>query len=175
MYVRFTVLVLALLISACSPDRKVVTNKAAGFDRQIKRLYIVDFSDGEYGDEFNSAFHNGLVDAAKSCGAAAELAAAGPLDLIDRGQEALKSGADSLLTIRRGNVLGSGVGYAQVYDVQLIDLASNRTVWRANADARSGTIFVPATERGRTLAIDLTNNMKSDGILRGCPLITSAH
>jgi hypothetical protein len=175
MYVRFTVLGLALLISACSPDRKVVTNKAAGFDREIKRLYIVDFSGGEYGEEFNNAFHSGLVDVAKNCGATAELVAPGPLDLIDRGQEALKSGADSLLAIRRGNVLGPGAGYVPIYDVQLIDLASKRTVWRANANARSGTIFVPATERGRTLAIDLTNNMKSDGILRGCPLVTSAH
>ncbi len=58
-----------------------------------------------------------------------------------------------------------------IYDVQLNELRSNKTVWRANVNFyRGGTLLESLKDRGEALATDLIEKMKTDGLLTSCPL-----
>jgi len=79
--------------------------------------------------------------------------------------------SDSLLSIKRagGTRSAEGVLIQVNYDVKLIDVPTNKTVWRAATEVYRG-MMVPDVERGQSFAVVLTNRMKTDKIFSSCPL-----
>jgi hypothetical protein len=54
-----------------------------------------------------------------------------------------------------------------------MDAASAKIGWRARTDFYRGGTAIPAAERGATLAVDITNKMKEDGLLGTCAPVKS--
>ena len=85
---------------------------------------------------------------------------------------AMKSFApDALLAIRRSGGTTSGGGIINVrYDLRLADPVTNKVVWRADASVVRGA-YLPMAQRGETVAIEISNKMKTDGLYGNCSLV----
>ncbi len=76
------------------------------------------------------------------------------------------------MTIYRRNIVETRL-LSAIYDIKLIDASDKKTVWKAQVDFKRGNSgFTPPREQGPALAIDITNKMKEDKILRGCEIKT---
>ena len=166
------------IVAACAPETKITTNKMPDYVGNPKRLFVFSRIEGDFGDEFTPTFNDMFVKIAKECGADAELVTTLP-ESSDNQDSMAKMKAfnpDTVLSITRGAGLAtrpdmltpSSVTVARTYNLQLIELPSQKTVWRANAVFRRGSGLVKGSDRGQTLAIEITDRMKSDGIFRSC-------
>jgi hypothetical protein len=162
----------ALLLVACAPATKMVSNKAGNWQSQPKRLFVVTDVGSDFGDEYYKSFEEKTTSILRDCGVTAGFSRITELELDrDIHVNRVKAfGADTVLTVRRnGGTRSQNALFHVIYDVVLMDAPSGKIGWRARTDFyRGGTaVFTPA-ERGASLAIDITNKMKDDGLLGTC-------
>jgi hypothetical protein len=160
---------------SCAPATKIATNKAGGYTSEPKRVFVVTDVGTDFGDEFYDAFQRKLTEIIQDCGAQLQISRMSTLEL-DPGVHLKKMkafNADTMMTIRRNGGTKSQYGlYHVIYDVRLIDVPSDKTVWRANTNFYRGGTLIPISDRGEVLAVDVTNSMKQDRIFSACPVIT---
>jgi hypothetical protein len=165
---------LLCLVVGCASTTDIKTNKAKDYATEPKRIFVTPAFGNEFYDQlrFNSTFLKAISD----CGAVAEIVPVNPLALDDKKQAAAiqKFNPDAIMSIAgagfQTKTTGSGfLGSTTVsqinYNIELFDVASKRTVWKATV------ILKPHQKPGDAFAIDLTNRMKADGIFQSCPQI----
>lgn len=172
-------LLLSIALFGCAaPTTKIAYSKAETYATEPKRVFVISEVGSEFGKDFGASFEKRFADIAKDCGAATEVSRRVSLEL-DSNIHTNKMKAfrpDTLLTIYRNGGTKDPYGglILVIYDVQLKDVQSNKTVWRAEVNFSRGA--GPLTgqniaERGQTLAVDVTNKMKESGIFRSCAVI----
>ena len=167
-------------LAGCAPATKIASNKAAGYSFEPKRMFIFTDIGSEFGNDFATAFQTKFTSIAQDCGVAVGLSRMSKLELDENIHiNRMKSfNADTLLSIRRSggtrrDLTDSGIFHV-IYDIRLMDVQSSKVVYRATSDFYRGGTVIPITERGEALAVDITNKMKEDQVLRGCaPIKTS--
>lgn len=168
------VLLGAVLLGACVTPSKIASNKADSYSKEPRRLFIITDIGSEFGNDFFGSFERRITSIAQDCGAVLQISRLSNLEL-DQNVHAnrLKTfGADTLLTIRRNGGTRNEYGlYHVVYDARLVDVQSNKLVWRADTNFYRGSMLTPIAERGEALAVDLTNRLKEDQVFRGCAVI----
>ncbi len=165
---------ISVLVSACAAPTKITSNKAQGYTTEPKRLFILTDIGSDFGKAFADSFQGKLTAIAQDCGAVIEVSKISSLELdANVHTNKMKSfNADASLLIRRnGGTMNGSLLIHVIYDLRLVDVQSNKTVWRANTNFYRGGTAIPITERGEALAVDITNKMKEDQIFRSCPLI----
>ena len=163
-----------LLAYACAPQTKIASKKATDYSAEAKRIFVVTDVGTDFGNEFGDAFQNKLTAIAESCGAVMQVDRISSLELDEdvHLKKMKEFDANVLMSVRRNGGTKNQYGLFQVYyDVRLVDIALNKTVYRANVDFSRGPITIPLATRGEALAVDITNKMKEDGIVHGCPVI----
>jgi hypothetical protein len=167
-------LAVALLACACAAPSRIVSNKAADYQKEPKRLFVVTDIGTDWGNDFFNAFRTRLATIVRECGATMEVSRITSLELDEnihlRRATAFK--ADSILSVRRnGGTKDQYGGLIEViYDSRLVDMQTTKVAWRSNTRFARAPLF-PLAERGQTLAVELTNKMKIDGIFHSCPVI----
>jgi hypothetical protein len=164
-----------VLVSACAPQTKIATNKAQSYSGDPKRIFVLTDIGSDFGADFGEAFRAKLTSIAAQCGAEMEVSRISSLELDENVHNIRmkKFGPEAVLSIRRngGTKNQYGALIHVIYDVRLIDARSDKVVWRANTNFYRGGTAIPLKDRAETLAIDLTNQMKTDGIFHACELI----
>jgi hypothetical protein len=174
----FYFMAFCFLISGCVPLNHIVANKDANYTKTPKRILVVSDVGSDFGDDFRHAFHSELNLVAGECGTTIQVIFRSPLELdTDLYAKRLQAfNADSFMTVyRAGGVLESGIFIEMNYDARLMDISSKKMVWRAAVKfRRAGTLYKSMENQGKTLAIDVTNQMKSNRLFGDCPLIIEA-
>lgn len=175
---RFAVVAaLLLLVSACVNPTKITSNKAPGYSKELKRLFVITDIGAEYGAVYADTFGSKLQAIAKDCGVELEISRVVPLEL-DSSKHVTRMKAfnpDAVLHIRRNGGTKDQYGnlFHVIYDSRLIDMPGNKAVWRSSTGFWRGGTAIPIAERGEALAVDLTNKMKQDGLLGACKVIAT--
>lgn len=82
--------------------------------------------------------------------------------------------ADTIMSVRRNGGTRNEYGiFHAIYNVKLVDVQTNKAVWREDTNFYRGGTAIPIKERGETLAVDITNKIKEDKIFRSCEIIKS--
>ena len=171
------VLVAAILISACAAPAHMTSNKAATYTKQPKRVFVMTNIGDEWGQAYYEAFQAKMVALLKECGTEARLDRISRLELDEsvHSKRARASNADALLSIRRTG--GTKNQYGTIidvnYDSRLYDADTGKVVWRSSAKFIRG--LTPIADRGEELAVDITNQLKEDGIFGSCPKVASKY
>ena len=170
-----TVAALLLLVSACVNPTKITSNKAPGYSKELKRLFVMTDIGTEFGAAYGDSFARRMQVIAKDCGADLEISWVVPLEL-DSSRHVTKMKAfspDAVLHIRRNGGTKDQYGnlFHVIYDSRLIDMPINKAVWRSSTGFWRGGTAIPIAERGEALAVDLTNKMKQDGLFGACKVI----
>jgi len=171
------IIVLSFVIGACAPATRVQSNKAQDYTSEPKRVFVLTDVGSDFGDEYAQAFQERLVGIARDCGAVIEVSRINPLELDNSARTARMKdfNPDVVLSIfRAGGTRNQSGLFHVIYDVRLQDVQSKKMVWRANFNFYRGGGLIPVADRGRALAVDITNKMKEDGIVRSCPVIKPA-
>ncbi|PRC91792.1 hypothetical protein [Solimicrobium silvestre] len=166
-------------LSACVIPAQIETNKAASYTDEPKRIFVITDIGSEWGKDFANGFQQKMTSIAKVCGADSQFLFVSGLELDSVKPDAQMQAfhPDTLLSIKRVGYILDPTGkvvVTQNYDVRLLDVKTNKTVWRANMKF-SGTngemissLMYSKSERGESLAMDMTNRMKDDKIFRSC-------
>jgi hypothetical protein len=167
-----------LIIAGCAAPTKIASNKAADYNVEPKRIFVIADLGNQYSEDFYIAFVQKLKNIAEECSASLEASKASSLDLDPRIhlKKASENNADAVISIRPnggtkdqyGNILRT------VYDARMLDVKTNKFVWRADIDFARGGTLIPRPKRAEALAIEITNKMKEDHILNSCPLIKAS-
>jgi hypothetical protein len=155
------------IATGCEPQTQITTNRATDYVGDPKHILVVSAFGDEFGAEFTPAFDAMLISQAKQCSTEAEVVVP-PAWPADASSITIPKSfkPDAILIIGRGSGLADGG--TRVFDLQLRDFPSKRLVWRANAVFQVGTGLTSRKQRAETLAIEVTNRMKADGIFRSC-------
>lgn len=121
---------------------------------------------------FAPTFRAKFRDILRGCGATAAFEDVTGLELDRRPAEARVAAfkPDAVLTIAStGGVVEVGGSRLSIdYNTTLSDVGQNRAVWRAKFAFSRGSSAISLAERGAVFAIELSNKLKSDGLLTGC-------
>jgi len=164
-------LVAAAVAAGCAAPSHIATNKSQAYTAEPKRVFVVDAMGPDMGRDFSDGFDGRLQALMRGCGAESRVTRVSTLELDERKRiDSMRQfGPDSLMRITRtggtkdqyGNLINA------VYDVQLMDMKSNATVWRANVRFARGITF-DMKERGGAMATEIVDKMKADGLFRSC-------
>lgn len=170
---RLLTVIAGLLMMAACVSTKIQSNRAEDYAQQPKRLFVITNIGTDFGSEYAEAFRGALTRIAKACGAEVEMSILAPLELDEsvHDQKRKAFNADTVLSVRRAGGTRDAYGLLNVnYDSRLINLATNKTVWRSSMTFHRNRL-VAIEKRGEALAVDLTNKMKDDRIFGSCPRI----
>lgn len=186
-----TLLVSTLLASCGITPTKATSNKSPDYTAQPKKVYALIAIDAmiqapafpDLGKRYTDAFTQRMTEILHDC--SVEFAAStvtGGLDSAEAKTAIQEFNPDSLLLVKLASYKKVGFELTgATYDASILDSASRKMVWRANLEFSLSMVQYNAglttphnflTIRGGDLAVDLTNQMKKDGILTTCPLIT---
>ena len=174
---RVAIVALSLVLWACAPATRVQSNKAQDYANEPKRVFVLTDVGSDFGDEYAQAFQERLTGIAKDCGAVLEVSRVSSLELDNSARTTRMNEfkPDVVLSIFRAGGTRNQYGlFHVIYDARLQDVESKKLVWRANFSFHRGGGLIPIADRGRALAVDITNRMKQDGIVRSCPVIKPA-
>ncbi len=165
----------AAALSACAPATKVVTNRAADYTGRPARLYVVHKAGLGFGAPFAGAFRQKFADLAKPCGVETAFGEVTGMELdsgaVVKDMKAFHPDAILSIALDGGTVNQYGSVLVQKYDARLNDVKTKKIVWRGKLDFNRGATLIPLEERAMVLAADLTNALKQDTILQGCPVV----
>jgi S1-C subfamily serine protease len=169
-------LLLATLVGACTPSTRIAAVKATDYTAQPKRLFVVAVLDGSVTSDNRRDFSEALQRSIHACGVAVEVFLKSPLSFDDvEAQHRLAFQPDTVLIVRPLSRATNGYG-AVIGTVHLAELsvaaapelpgAPAKVVWKA--EIGMGLVYVNHEVIGETLAQDLANRMKGDGLFPGC-------
>jgi hypothetical protein len=177
---RIGVLVLAGLAAACAPHAQITAVKAPDYAGDPKRLSVIESMGPALGDTYLASFQTRLQDAVRDCGLEADFIVrppAQPALSLDNGTETRERRAegqriqqfkpDAVLGIVAKSYVANEKMHATLevtYVLDLVDMRSRKTVWKAEVVMRPGL-----GEGGAPLANDIVARLAKDGILRHCP------
>ena len=169
-------LVLTVALTACAPATVSTTNRARDYVAKPGRLYVIYLTNLAWGQDFVTTFRDKFREIAAQCGTTVEFESYTGLELEERGMlvRAAEFGADTILSISHGGgviMMPEGRRVSVQYATTLQDLRESRIVWRGKFDFGRGGTLIPIEERAQIFAIELTNSMKQDQLLRGCTQI----
>jgi hypothetical protein len=174
-FVIFTCLLIVLC--GCETPTKITSVRAPLYAGTPERIFVVsDAAVRGNGSNFDPTMRKKMIDIAAACGAVLEVSVVNPLELNERiHDDRIKAfNADVVLRIRNtgGLIGGEGLRINSSHDLQMTELKTNKVIWQ------STVIFygVPLIRTnlkswGEAFAIDITNGLKRDRILRGCEVI----
>ena len=165
----------AWLAGCAAPPSRIQTSKAEGYSKQPKRMFVLSTAGNDWGNEFANSFESRITAIGTACGTTVQVSRINPLEL-DENVHANRMKAfnpDAILTVRNNGGTKSAYGALidVIYDLSLRDVQANKLVWRANVRFVRGATLRSLTERGETLAIEITNKLKQEGLLAGCPVL----
>lgn len=169
-------LAVTLALTACAPATLSSTNRARDYVAKPGRLYVIYLTNLAWGQDFVTAFRDKFREIALQCGTTVEFESYTGLELEERGMldRAVTFGADTILSISHGGgvvMMPEGRRVSVQYATTLRDMHESRTVWRGKFDFGRGGTVIPIEERAQIFAIELTNSLKQDQMLRGCTQI----
>lgn len=171
-----TLLLVVAMLAACAPATVSSTNRARDYVAKPGRLYVIYLTNLAWGREFETAFRDRFRQIAAQCGTVTEFESYTGLELEERGMldRAVAFRADTILTITHGGgvvMMPEGRRVSVQYATSLRDMHESRTVWRGKFDFGRGGTVIPIEERAQVFAIELSNSLKQDQMLRGCTQI----
>jgi hypothetical protein len=162
------------------PTSKIMSNRDPTFTQEPKRIFMLAEFGNDFGRNFADAFRERLTQLVNACGTELHIEQVSTVEIDDgrRAQQIKTFAADVLLSMRNTKAsLYRRVVMTVDYDVDLYDIASNKTVWKATIAFDKGDELVwevsGRTYVGEALARDLVGQLKKDGILRSCPATTT--
>ncbi len=160
-----------IFLTACASQTRVSANKAADFTREPKRIFVATNIGDELGAGYKAGFQKSVTELFKSCGVSTEFVFLSPLELDESiyDKKRIAFQADTVLTIHKagGNRDQYGLITLGIFDAKLIDVETSKVVWRGNlSTSRGGSLSNQVV--GESMAVGLTNRLKSDQILRSC-------
>ncbi|PLP97570.1 hypothetical protein [Cupriavidus pauculus] len=169
-------LALTVALTACAPATVSSTNRARDYVAKPGRLYVIYLTNLAWGQDFVTAFRDKFREIAARCGTTVEFESYTGLELEERGMlvRAAEFGADTILSISHGGgviMMPEGRRVSVHYATTLQDMRESRVVWRGKFDFGRGGTLIPIEERAQVFAIELTNSLKQDQLLRGCTQI----
>lgn len=158
--------------AGCAPATVKQTNRAQDYVGKPGRMYVITGSGMGWGKEFVDGFHQKFEEIGRQCGTTVAFEQVSGLELDDRNtvMRASQFRADTVLFIEHGGgviMMPGGNRISIRYVTTLKDLAQRRNVWRGSFEFGRGGTVIPLSERGAVFAIDLSNSLKEDGLLRG--------
>ncbi len=165
----------SILVACGATLSHIISNRDQSYTAEPKRIFVVSGIGNEFSEDFAEPFQAKLTAIAKDCGAELQVSRLTPLELNENiHTERMKSfNPDSLIVITRtgGTVNQYGRRVNADYDVKFVDVGSNKAVWRASVRVYRGSSLVPFKDQAEALAINLTNKLKEDQILRSCQVV----
>ena len=166
-----SILVLPLFCAFADPI-KIGSVKTPLYRTEPQRLFVLADFGSQFGPEFGESFQREFLSNAKDCDLEADVSLKTPLDL-DEDAHLVKLRAfkpDTVMLINRhgGQVDRNGRQLSMVYSVKLIEVKSGNTTWEAIVDFPRDSTSIPIAQRGRSLAIELANDMKKSQLLLSC-------
>ena len=162
---KFGAAAIALLLAGCASSSVVKSNKLAGYNGEVKRMFVeaslgtalLNKASGDETAVFTSTMNNVL----NSCGTQIQIHLKDPLDLNDKPGELIKQfGPDSILQITWQNErTGTNVPTTTVYGLSLFDVKAKKIVWKAQVE------FTSRWSAGTVLASSILDKMKQDGLI----------
>jgi hypothetical protein len=156
----------------------VESNKAASYPGDPKRIFVITDIGTEWGKKYADAFQQKMTEVARTCGANTHFFYLTSLELEPPKPEAqiLAFHADAVLSIRRDGGVKDKFGNVKVqnYDIRLLDVKTDKLVWRARVNFSGKAIemitalIYSKADDGEALASDLTDKMKADLVFRTC-------
>ena len=180
------------LLTACAAKTQIKTNKSQSYAGQPRKIFAVLSVTGMIearggGTEAARYFYDALTGKMSAilgdCGVEFSASNAGTGANEAEVTAALNSfQPDAILQMQTKGYTGKGFDLLSLtYEASLLDKISKDMVWRANlvfdvARVNYKVGISTASDfynvRGAALAVDLTNQMKKDGLLGTCPLIS---
>jgi hypothetical protein len=163
--------VAALVLAACAAPARIESRKAAEYAKEPKRVFVMTDIGTEWGNDYYKAFQRKFTAALQQCGATVQMGHISGLELDESVhlKRARAFNADTVLAIRRNGGTKNQYGAITdvIYDSRLLDVQTNKMVWRSSAKFIRG--LTPISDRGEELALDIAQKLHQDGILRSCP------
>ena len=160
------------ILAGCAPATVVQSNRATDYAAKPGRMFVIGGAGLGWGPGFTGAFRDKLREIGAQCGStvAFEEVTGLELDQTEPARHAAAFHPDTLMTIQQGGGVVNAVGdrLSIRYNMVLRDIHERRVVWRGNFGFARGGTMIPIEERGAVFAIELTNSLKQDGMLRGC-------
>lgn len=159
----------AALLSGCAPVSEVHSNRAHDYRAEPKRLFVIANMGAGAPAGVYLGFERGMREFAARCVGEIGFSRVDALELDSAVHRRRMSAfdADTNLVVR---FLDGAKYHNQVielrYDAQLVELPSERPVWRANLSIRSGLNSNEVV--GEKIANDLIEQLRLDSILKKC-------
>jgi len=167
------VLASTLLIMSCATSNyqsKISSNKDPEYDDVPRRIFVVTDIGTDFGVDYGDSFQESFSAKMNDCDIKTEISR---VVINDRARESRlaaikKFEPNVMLSIMRSGGVNYHLAIISVtYDIKLIDVKTNKTIWRAEASIEKGD-FTKIKQRGEILARDLINKMKADRVLKSC-------
>ncbi len=162
------------ILSGCVLPTTITSNKSPTYKTEPKQIFVITDVGSEFGDEYFNAFQKKMTSITKDCGANITMSRITPLELDESThlKKIKEFNADSIISIKRnGGTRDQYRLFHVIYDIKLLDVRSNKIIWRAETNFYRGGTIIPLQERGEALAIDITNKMKEDKLFNNCKII----
>ncbi len=170
---------IAVILTACvfTPQTTITSNRAENYAKKPKRIFVLTTISADFGKKMFDSFEKKFIAIANDCDTAVMVNQVNSLELDEKiyakNAEAFK--ADTLMVMRPNGGLVSQYGriFNVIYDIKLMDVSSEQTIWRAKAKFVPGESIGRPVVLGEKLAIDITNKMKNDRLWGACAIIQS--
>jgi hypothetical protein len=178
----------SLILTGCASGHTKFNSKV--FDKDTisapkKILLYTNMSSEYFRKETLNGFQSNLQSELKACGIESRMHEHDPINLEEKElQQKLLSEfqPDTVGIIRRagGNVTvnssGGGAHGNLYFEVTLRNQNTKKSIWLSKFDYSmlTGNMFVDDKKSGESLGKSFTNQLKKDGILSNCPLVTKA-
>jgi hypothetical protein len=178
---RIFAVVMLCGLAACQPRATITTNREASYQKDVKRLMVIETIGDALGRQIDS-FHAVLTQRLQACGATVTFIARPPHDPLALDNSAALAeqrkenemlhdfAPDAVLFMSQVSAMSSGGSVRNItYAMQLADLPTRRIVWKANLDLFTNYDIVAFGDAGAALANDLMTKLSQDAIIRSCP------
>jgi len=165
-----------LLIAACchsfADPIKIGSVKTSLYKNDPHRLFVLADFGSQFGSEFAEAFQGEFSSISKDCSLEIDVSLRSALDLDENVHKTKMRvfAPDTIMLINRhgGQVDRLGNQISMIYYVKLIEEKSGNVTWEAIVNFPRDSINISLGQRGKTLAIELANDMKNSQILHSC-------
>jgi hypothetical protein len=175
-FIRTAFLSIILGLAGCATT-KIISNKDPEYNEKLERVFIISQLEATLEQDFANAFHKSISSGFKLSGinvAITEVSELelGPGDLL---KQAGEFEAKTLMTIQfAGGKKSMDYGIVQIiearFDVSLINMKTEKRVWRADVKFYPREVTTPIEEQAETLATGILNKLKEDGLIEAAHL-----
>jgi hypothetical protein len=165
-------LLLAALASGCVKRSAIDSNKAGDYTAQPHRMLIITAMGPELQPEHYKIFSDKLLARIQECGTTTELVTRSGLELD---KTALVNtiqafNPDATLNVVETSYAQTGGYINQInYMLRIDDVASQRTVWKAQVALQPAYTAIALEPAGAVLAMVIAQRLETDRILLACP------